>query len=194
MALPENNGSLMFETPPPPTAYFPETFLALPGILAGLPLVVAGVAWNRDWLVEAGLIIGAVFFWYCVGWKIDAARAVITEEKLPMMVRWHLTGLILLAIVLLPLGLVVGLGLGVHSCASEVPPYWVELVSYAILMFLDNDWSLLRLVEIPGKESGEISISYISSLTPLGGCKHASASVAQAAREFTTKLPAYSGA
>jgi hypothetical protein len=131
--LPTTDG-MMIATPPPPAATFPEAFLVIPGVLAGLPLVLTGAILELEWVTQIGLILGAIFFWYCIGWQVDCVGGSL-KPKPPRIVRWYLSALVLLSIVSLPFGVLAGVNLGVHSCASGVPPYWVELVSYGILMF-----------------------------------------------------------
>jgi hypothetical protein len=124
---------MMIGTPPPPLAVFPEAFLAVPGVLASLPVTLAGMILDLDWLSHLGLVLGAVFFWYCAGWCVDSAH--LDEGSVPLVVRWYLKAVIVLSVILFPLFVLGGLNLGVHSCMDGVPPYWVEVVSYGILMF-----------------------------------------------------------
>lgn len=121
--------------PPPPAASFPQAFLVMPGVLAGSPLALLGAIFEREWLMQTGLVLGSGFFWYCVGWRVDSARGILTAEKAPVIVRWYLSALIMVSIILLPFGIIAGLRLGIHSCAVGVPPYWVELVGYGMVMF-----------------------------------------------------------
>ncbi len=126
----------MIEAPPPPSPYFPEAFLVIPGALAGSPLALAGAIMEREWLTQVGLVLGAAVFWYCVGWQIDSARGVLKSERAPVMVRWYLSAMIVLSVILLPFGVLAGFSLGVHVCANEVfYPYWADVVGYGILMF-----------------------------------------------------------
>jgi hypothetical protein len=121
--------------PPPPITQFAEAFLVIPGVLAGLPVALTGAVLGIEWITQLGLVLGAAFFWYCVGWHVDSIRDPSSSESPPAIVRWYLSALMILSIVLLPFGVLVGLKLGVHSCANGVPPYWVELLSYGISMF-----------------------------------------------------------
>ncbi len=125
----------MIEAPPPPSPYFPEAFLVIPGALAGSPLALAGAIMEREWLTQIGLVLGAAVFWYCVGWHIDSARGVLKSERAPVIVRWYLSAVIVLSVILLPIDIFAGINLGVHSCANGVPPHWVELVGYGIVTF-----------------------------------------------------------
>jgi len=125
----------MIGAPPPPPAFFPESFFVIPGVLAGLPLALPGAILGLEWLTQTGLVLGAAVFWYCVGWHVDSARAILRAEKPPAMVRWYLSAVIVICIILLPFAIVAGLNLGVHSCANGANPYWVDLVGYGILMF-----------------------------------------------------------
>lgn len=127
--------SLLWVAPPPPIASFPEGFLVMPGVLAGLPLVVLGATCDHEWLTQTGLVLGAGFFWYCVGWKIDVTRGLVQTEDEPIIVRWYLLALIGVSIILLPFDILAGINLGVHSCANGIPPYWAELVGYGIVTF-----------------------------------------------------------
>ena len=125
----------LWGAPPPPLASFPKAFLEIPGALAGAPLALPGAILGWEWLTQVGLILGACFFWYCVGWQIDGARILVSSESRPAIVRWYLSALTIISFILLPLGILAGINLGIHSCAVGVPPYWVELVGYGISMF-----------------------------------------------------------
>jgi hypothetical protein len=126
---------LLWVAPSPPIASFPEGFLVMPGLLAGLPLVILGATLDQEWLTQTGLVLGAGFFWYCIGWQIDSTRGLVHDNETPRFVRWYLSALIVVSIILLPFDVLAGINLGVHSCANGVPPYWVELVSYGIVTF-----------------------------------------------------------
>lgn len=127
--------TMPFGAPPPPAVEFAEAFVAIPGVLAGLPLVIAGGILGFDSIVQTGMILGAAFFWYCIGWQVDYAHAEGNIGEPPVFVRWYLSALIILSVIFLPLGVLAGLNLGVHSCAVGVPPYWAEVLSYGIVMF-----------------------------------------------------------
>ena len=131
----QDYAGIAIEAPPPPITQFAEAFIVIPGVLAGLPLALSGALLGIEWITQIGLILGAAFFWYCVGWHVDSTRDVFRSEKPPAIVRWYLSALMIVSVILLPFGVLVGLNLGVHSCANGVPPYWVELLSYGILMF-----------------------------------------------------------
>lgn len=131
--LAPSNG-LLIGAPPPPTAAFPEAFLVIPGAFAGSPLALTGAIFDIEWLTQTGLIFGACFFWYCVAWHIDSARGILQDKAPPAIARRYLSAMITISVILLPLGILSGLKLGVHSCANGVPPYWVELVDYGMVM------------------------------------------------------------
>lgn len=126
---------LLWVAPPPPIASFPEGFLVMPGVLAGLPLVILGATLDQELLTQTGLVLGAGFFWYCIGWQIDSTRGLVEGDQRPLIVRWYLSALTVVSIILLPFDILAGINLGVHSCANGVPPYWVELVGYGIVTF-----------------------------------------------------------
>jgi hypothetical protein len=131
----QENEGFMIGAPAPPPVYFAEAFLVIPGAVAGLPLAVTGAILEREWLAQTGLVLGATFFWYCVGRHIDSNRGALLSEKAPPIVRWYMSALIGTSVVLFPLSILAGLRLGVHSCANGAYPYWVDLLSYGILMF-----------------------------------------------------------
>jgi len=128
-------GDLLWVAPPPPIASFPEGFLVMPGVLAGLPLIALGATLNHEWLTQAGLVLGAAFFWYCIGWQLDCMRGLVRTDERPRIVRWYLSALIVVGIILLPFDILAGINLGVHSCAVGIPPHWAELLGYAIVTF-----------------------------------------------------------
>jgi len=132
--LSECRNELDDRRPPPPPSFFVEGFLVTPGILAGCPFILAGLLFGVDWLTQLGLILGAAVFWYCAGWQLDAAQTNVRSDDPPTLVRWYLMGVRVLSLIVLPFGLLAGFNLGVHYCANGVPPYWVELLSYAVLM------------------------------------------------------------
>ena len=131
---PPNDGR-MIGAPPPPPESFVEAFLVIPGILAGLPLSLAGALFEREWLAQTGLILGATVFWYCIGWHIDLVRGAVGTESPPRLMRWYISASVTTSMVLFPICALVGTRVGVHYCANGVPPYWAELLDYGILMF-----------------------------------------------------------
>lgn len=46
-----------------PVEAFIDALIAAPGILAGLPFIVAGGLGDVAWLVSVGVAFGAGFFW-----------------------------------------------------------------------------------------------------------------------------------
>jgi len=125
---------LMFGAPPPPIVYFAEAVLVMPGAVAGSPFALTGAILEIEWLAQFGLVLGAAFFWYCVGWHIDRARNIVQYDKAPAVVRFYLSALVVLSFLLFPVGLLAGIRLGVHSCGTGVPPYWAEVLGYGIMM------------------------------------------------------------
>ncbi len=125
----------LWGAPSPPLASFLEAFLVIPGALAGSALALPGAIFDLEWLTQIGLVLGAYFFWYCVGWEIDIARVLAQSESRPAIVRWYLSAVIVVSFILLPIGILAGTNLGIHSCGVGVPPYWVGLIGYGIMMF-----------------------------------------------------------
>jgi hypothetical protein len=104
---------------------FVEAVLALPGVLVGLPVIIAGVVWDINWLTEGGLVLGATFFWYCAGWYADCSRGMVNSEKPPRVVA---------STVIFPIMTLAGWNVGQHYCANGTPPLWSELLMYGIGM------------------------------------------------------------
>jgi hypothetical protein len=107
----------------------------MPGVLAGLPLVILGATFDHEWLTQTGLVLGDAFFWYCIGWQIDCTRGLVQTDERPRIVRWYLSAMTVASIIFLPFDILAGINLGVHSCAVGIPPYWAELVGYGIVTF-----------------------------------------------------------
>jgi hypothetical protein len=126
--------SLGFGAPPPPNGAFAEGFLELPGVLAGLPVIIGGSALGLDWVTHSGLILGATFFWYCAGWYADRARNIVNTETPPRVVAWYISTLAVISAVMFPVAALAGLNVGQHFCANGVPPYWSEVLTYGIVM------------------------------------------------------------
>lgn len=126
--------SIGWGVPPPPSEVFAEALLATPGVLAGIPLIVMGATGELDWLTRTGVVLGAGFFWYCVGWYVDWSRD-LSPEPPPKIVAGYMRALTVVAAILFPLGVLAGFNVGSHVCAVGAPPAWSELVGYSILMF-----------------------------------------------------------
>ncbi|HLJ87325.1 MAG TPA: hypothetical protein VKZ53_10920 [Candidatus Angelobacter sp.] len=126
--------SVGWGAPAPPVETFLETLIAAPGVLAGLPVIVAGLSANNDWLTGAGVVLSAGFFWYCVGWYIDCSRATLSAKQPPEIVLGYMKTLTLASAILFPLGVFAGFHVGHHFCAVDAPPYWSEMLSYSIVM------------------------------------------------------------
>jgi hypothetical protein len=124
-----------FGAPPPPAEAFVEAFLAVPGVLAGLPIVIAGLALGLDWITRSGLVIGATFFWYCAGSYADWVRDMLDSPRPPRIVTGYMSALVVLSAVIFPFMVAMGFNVGRHFCANGVPPYWSELLMYGIQMF-----------------------------------------------------------
>ena len=120
--------------PPPPSEAFAEALLATPGALAGLPLIVMGTTGEFDWLTWTGFVLGAGFFWYCVGCYVDWSRD-LSPKPLPKIAGGYMRALTVVAATLFPLGVLAGFNVGSHACAVGAPPGWSEFVEYCILMF-----------------------------------------------------------
>jgi hypothetical protein len=125
--------SIGFGTPPPPVEAFIEAFIAAPGILAGLPFIVAGGLSDVAWLVNLGVAFGAGFFWYCVGWYVDCSHSASPIQP-PKIIRGFMRALTIVAAVLFPLGILAVFSSG-NGCAFGRPPHWVVSLEYGILMF-----------------------------------------------------------
>jgi len=123
-----------FGAPPPPTETFAEAFLAVPGILSGLPIIIVGSTTQKGWITSTGVVLGTAFFWYCVGWYIDSVRATLNAPQPPRYVVGYMRALVILSTIIFPLGVLAGFGIGNHSCASGAPPAWSEPVMYGIVM------------------------------------------------------------
>lgn len=119
--------------PPPPADFFAEAVLAIPGILAGLPIILIGALTNSAWVTRTGVVLGATFFWYCVGWYIDCARLNTTEP--PKIVVGYIKALRIASAIIFPFCILIGLRVGDHYCAVGVPPLWSELLICGILTF-----------------------------------------------------------
>lgn len=124
-----------FGASPPPTEEFVEAVLAFPGLLAGLPIIVIGAVLKNDWVTRSGFVMGAAFFWYCIGWNIDCARTTLKNLQPPWIVVGYIRALQIASAILFPLCMLASVRLGVHFCAVGVPPYWSEILNYGILMF-----------------------------------------------------------
>jgi len=162
----DSENQFFFEAPPPPTGSFPQAFLVAPGTLVGLPLVILGSLLESDLVMSGGIILGAAFFWYCVGWIIDCAFEFTPHENPPRFVRLHLRVLSLVCAVLFPFGLLVGMRIGHHYCSNGVPPYWSELLGYGIVMFwisLGASFELLRFLRSRQTELQGLNLDCISS-------------------------------
>jgi|SRR5215469_936037 len=61
---------LLWVASPPPIAPFPEGFLVMPSVLAGLPLVILGATFDHDWLTQTSLVLRAGCFWYCISGRL----------------------------------------------------------------------------------------------------------------------------
>jgi hypothetical protein len=132
----QNAGSdFMFETPFPPDGVFLEGALVFPGLISGSPLIIAGAEHDSEWLLESGQILGAIFFWYCVGWWVDCVRGSVERDMPPTFVLIHLRALRVMSVVLFPLGLIEGMRVGEEGwCANGKPPFLAELLIYGIGM------------------------------------------------------------
>jgi hypothetical protein len=120
--------------PPPPAESFFAAVLEVPGSLAGSPVIALGLFLDREWITMAGLILGATFFWYCVGWYFDVAQNLSDNERPPKIVQMHLSALVYLSAALFPFGCFACYNVGHHFCAVGVPPLWSELLTYGIVM------------------------------------------------------------
>ena len=120
--------------PPPPVESFVEAALAIPGALAVLPIIVIGALAEDDLVTSGGIVLGAAFFWYCVGWYVDRDRTTLSTEDPPRIVVGYIQALRIASAILFPLGILAGLRVGNHFCANGVPPYWSELLNYGIFM------------------------------------------------------------
>jgi hypothetical protein len=134
-AMAQPDFSWGFGAPPPPAGAFAEAFLELPGALAGLPLIVEGLALRRDWVVKSGLVLGAAFFWYCAAWYADRARGMVSSERPPRVVAFYMSSLFVVSAAIFPLVALAGLNVGRHFCANGAPPYWADVLMYGIVMF-----------------------------------------------------------
>jgi hypothetical protein len=124
-----------FGAPPPPAGQFVEAFLEVPGGVAGLPLIVEGLSSGRDWVVSAGLILGAAFFWYCAGSYVDRARGMVNSERPSRVVEFYMLSLLVVSTLLFPVTALAGFNVGIHSCAIGAVPFWAEVLMYGIFMF-----------------------------------------------------------
>jgi uncharacterized membrane protein YphA (DoxX/SURF4 family) len=120
--------------PPPSAEAFVEAFLAVPGLLAGLPFLIAGLALGLHWLTSSGLVIGATFFWYCAGSYTDWVRDMLGSPRPPRIVTGYMLALVVLSAVGLPLWVAIGFKLR-PFCANGAPPYWSSVLMYGIQMF-----------------------------------------------------------
>jgi hypothetical protein len=129
------SSDFIFQTPFPPDGVFLEGALAFHGLISGLPLIIAGAEHESEWLLECGQILGAIFFWYCVGWWVDCVRGSVERDTPPRFVLIHLRALRVISVVLFPLGLIEGMRVGEEGwCANGKPPFLAELLIYGIGM------------------------------------------------------------
>ncbi len=134
---------------------FLEEILTLPGFLAGLPLIIAGIVVESNWFAEGGLILGAAMFWHCVGWYVDCARGAAAKEQPPKILVIHLRILMIASVILFPVGLLIGMKVGDYFCADGKPPFWADLLSYGIFMAWITlgvffAWTKFRQMNKPG--------------------------------------------
>jgi hypothetical protein len=120
--------------PPPPPSSFLKAFLAAPGVVAGLPLIIAGGLLRNDYLIQAGVTAGAAFFWYALMWYLDCARGLTKSDKPPRHIRAYVTTLKFASVILMPLAIWRGFRLGDRWCAFGAPPMWSEMVMYGIVL------------------------------------------------------------
>jgi hypothetical protein len=132
MAQPDFFG---FGAPPPPNGAFVAGFLELPGVLAGLPIILSGSVLGLDWVTEIGQILGATLFWYCAAWYTDCSRNIAGVEKPPRFVVWYMSTLVVISAVIFPFVAVAGVNVGHHFCANGASPYWADVLMYGIVMF-----------------------------------------------------------
>ena len=124
---------ISFGAPAPPSGAFLLGFLAFPGLLVGLPFVLAGAYLNLDWVAELGFILGAAYFWYSVGWYADCSLSLSDRDSPPRYVTLHIAVLEWIGVISMPFLLLAGLKLGEHMCAVGVPPLWSEIVMFCIV-------------------------------------------------------------
>jgi hypothetical protein len=129
------SSAIQWGIPAPPLESFAEGFLAIPGVLAGLPVIILGTISHIDWITSMGLCLGAAFFWYCAGWYIDSVRPGLQADQPPRFATIYMTLLAVGSLSLLPVGMLAGLNVGNHYCLVNMPPYWSEILGYGILMF-----------------------------------------------------------
>lgn len=120
--------------PPPPPGTFIEEAIAAPGYLASLPLMIVSAVFQEPEVLDFSLIPGAVFFWYCIGWCLDCQRGACERDSPPTVVVIYLAVLQTASLILFPLLCLMGLRVGEHFCVDGAPPFWSELLIYAILM------------------------------------------------------------
>jgi hypothetical protein len=58
----QNAGDRVIGAPPPPPEQFLDAFFVMPGILAGLPLILIGGLHGPVWIAKLGLIFAAALF------------------------------------------------------------------------------------------------------------------------------------
>ena len=151
--------------PPPAAGAFPEAILVTPGTIAALPLILLGSTLESGFFLQGAMILGAAFFWYCVGWVIDCALGLVPRETPPRFVTLHLRVLSVASAVLFPFGLLRGLQVGNHFCANHKPPYWSELLMYGIGMVwisLGASFELLRFFGSRPAEPQGLNLNCVS--------------------------------
>ncbi len=134
ISLQEAFGNYGFGAPPPPIGVFPFALLVVPGFLSGSFLIIAGAVMDLRWLLDGGQILGAIFFWYSVGWWIDCFRGSAERETPPVFVLIHLKALRIVSMILFPIDLWVGFNVGNSFCANNKPPFIPTLMIYGIQM------------------------------------------------------------
>jgi hypothetical protein len=128
------NGVIEWGAPPPPMGAFPEAILATPGYLAALPLMIIAGVFESSWPFQFSLVLGAIFFWYCVGWWIDCVRGAVDRDTPPRFVLIHFSALRIVSVVLFPIFLLEGFRVGDYFCANGKPPFWSEMLMYGVAM------------------------------------------------------------
>lgn len=111
--------------------------------------MLLGSTLESGFFLQGAMILGAAFFWYCVGWVIDCALGLVPRETPPRFVTLHMRGLRVAGAILFPFGLLRGLQVGNYFCANNKPPYWSELLMYGIGMVwisLGASFELLRFL------------------------------------------------
>ena len=124
----------MIGAPPPPLGVFPQAALTFPGYLIAIPLLILGSAFEAAWPAAVGMVVGAVFFWYCVGWTIDCARGATDKDNPPKYVLFYFSILRCASSAIFPFALLAGFNVGNHFCANGARPFWSDLLLYGIGM------------------------------------------------------------